>query len=197
MSDVVCVTSSALCGEGFFERLKRIAESRPYAVILREKQLGEEEYFRLAERAMGIFEDSGVKLILHKFIAVARSLGAKGLHLPLGELLSASKSELSGFDMLGASCHSLNDILAAESVGCTYVTLGNIFETQCKRGLEGKGLDFLRECCNKSHVPVWAIGGISPENAAEVRAAGAARVCVMGAFMKSPDVGALVRSLER
>lgn len=197
MSDVVCVTSSALCGEDFFERLKRIAESRPYAVILREKQLVEEEYFRLAERAKEIFVGSGVKLILHKFIAVAHALGAEGLHLPLGDMLSASKSELSGFEMLGASCHSLNDILAAESVGCTYVTLGNIFETQCKIGLKGKGLDFLRECCAKSHIPVWAIGGISPENVAGVRAAGAARVCVMGAFMKSPDVGALVKSLER
>lgn len=197
MSDIVCVTSSQLCEENFEERLKRLADSRLKAVILREKQLDENSYSDIARRAMEIFKGSQVKLILHNFTSVALSLKAEGLHLPLNKLLETPKSDLSAFKMLGASCHSSEDIRAAEKAGCNYVTLGNIFETQCKKGLKGKGLDFLKECCDAAKIPVWAIGGISPQNVVDVRKAGAAGICVMGAFMKCGDVAELVNALDR
>lgn len=195
MSDIVCVTSSALCRGDFLERLKHLADSPLYAVILREKQLDEGQYASLASRALDIFDGSEVRLILHNYPYVAMSVGAKRLHLPLKKLLSMPRAQLSGFEMLGASCHSPADIRAAEEAGCTYVTLGNIFETSCKVGLAGKGIEFLRECCSLTKLPVWAIGGITPQNVADVRNAGAACVCSMGAFMQSEDLGELIKSL--
>lgn len=195
MSDIVCVTSSEQCSGDFIDRLKRLADSPLYAVILREKQLDEGQYASLASRAIEIFDGSDVRLILHNFPYVAMAVGAKRLHLPLKKLVSMPRAQLSGFEMLGASCHSLSDIRAAEEAGCTYVTLGNIFETSCKAGLAGKGTEFLKECCAMSEIPVWAIGGITAQNVASVRKAGASCVCSMGAFMHSEDLGALIKSL--
>lgn len=196
MTDIVCVTASALCKGDFMKRLQAIAKARPRVVILREKQLDEGQYALLAARAMQIFADCGNQLILHNFTSVARSLGATALHLPLAKLLATPREELAAFSMLGASCHSVEDILRAQDAGCTYVTFGNVFATNCKPGLEGKGLEFLSQCCKAAAIPVWAIGGISPSNAAAVRAAGAGALCVMGAFMTCDDPAQLVKQLE-
>ena len=47
------------------------------------------------------------------------------------------------FEEIGVSCHSLEDALEAQQLGATYLTAGHIFETDCKKGLPGRGLDFL------------------------------------------------------
>lgn len=65
------------------------------------------------------------------------------------------------------------------------IVLGNIFETDCKKGLAGKGLDFLSEACKKAvNVPVYAIGGINTQNIKAVLDAGASGGCMMSGFMK-------------
>lgn len=196
MSDIVCVTSSRLCGEDFLSRLESIAAARPRAIILREKQLDEGEYSILAARAKEICAKYSTPLILHSYTRVALSLGLNAIHLPMGILMQTPRDTLSSFSTLGASCHSPEDIRAAKGMGCTYVTLGNIFPTQCKPGLEGKGLQFLKECCINAGIPVWAIGGISVRNISSVRMAGAQCACIMGAFMQCKDVGALMNELQ-
>ena len=68
-------------------------------------------------------------------------------------------------------------------MGCTYITAGHVFDTDCKEGLPGRGLAFLKQVCESVKTPVYAIGGIDPENYKEVMAAGAAGVCVMSGAM--------------
>ena len=100
------------------------------------------------------------------------------------------------FRTLGASCHSVEDALLARKLGCTCLTAGHIFATACKPGLEPRGLEFLRAVCAAVDVPVYAIGGISPENIAAVREAGAAGACVMSGFMAAEDPAALMERLR-
>ena len=85
------------------------------------------------------------------------------------------------------SCHSVAEAVRAQTLGCTYVTAGHIFETDCKLGLPGRGLKFLTEVCQAVSIPVCAIGGISAENLAAVRDAGAAGACVMSGPMTCED----------
>ena len=82
------------------------------------------------------------------------------------------------------SCHSLKDVEQAISLGATRIVLGNIFETPCKQGVSGKGLDFLSKICKSSSVPVFAIGGITLDNLYDVIEAGAQGGCMMSGFMK-------------
>ncbi len=62
--------------------------------------------------------------------------------------------------------------------------LGNIFETDCKKGLKGKGLEFLEEAVLSTTVPVYGIGGITKENLTALLERGAAGGCMMSGFMK-------------
>ncbi|MEE1164464.1 MAG: thiamine phosphate synthase, partial [Lachnospiraceae bacterium] len=85
---------------------------------------------------------------------------------------------------LSTTSHSMEDMLQAVSLGADRILLGTIFETECKKGLRGKGLAFVQEICAACPVPVYAIGGIKESNIDAVMAAGAAGGCMMSGYMR-------------
>ncbi|MBR1592157.1 MAG: thiamine phosphate synthase [Ruminococcus sp.] len=197
MFKIICVTNRKLCDGDFFDRIEKIAECQPDAVILREKDLPEYEYSLLAERVMDICGRYDVKCILHSFVNTALKLGAEYIHLPLGILRTTDKNILSGFKKIGSSCHSVEDAGEALSLGADYITAGHIYETDCKKGIVPRGTMFLKSVCESVDIPVFAIGGISPENINSVINAGAEGVCLMSSFMKCDDILRYMYSLGK
>ena len=195
MSDILVVTNRALCQENFYTRLALVAKARPEGIILREKDLSPEDYKALAAQAMEIGERYDVPCILHTFWQIALELGTDRLHMPLSLLRQMGAGERKKFSVLGASCHSAEDAMEARALGCTYITAGHVFDTDCKQDLPGRGLDFLGRVCQRVDLPVYAIGGIGPDNIFTVRQTGAAGVCVMSSAMTCPDPAALLASL--
>ncbi len=196
MFDVFCVTSRTLCRENFAERIEAIAACRPRGIVLREKDLSEEDYFALAASLLSLCRRFGTPLILHSFPDVALRLGVTSLHLPLPALRSLPKEKKAFFTEIGASCHSVEEAKEAERLGCTYLFAGHIFPTDCKKGLPGRGLDFLRAVLSQTALPVYAIGGIGPENVFSVKKTGAAGVCVMSSLMTCPSAAEYLSSLR-
>ena len=188
MSDILCVTNRHLCQENFLERIAKIASTQPVGIILREKDLSEKEYRELAEKVLKICRKYETLCILHSFANVAKELNCTALHLPFPVLRSLVAEEKNSFSILGASCHSVEEALEAEKLGCTYITAGHVFETDCKKGLPGRGLDFLKNVCENVSIPVYGIGGIAPDNMEEIRKAKAAGACVMSSIMNCEDV---------
>ena len=138
----------------------------------------------------------GVKCTLHTFAKQAVQLGAESIHLPLAILRTLFESEKRQFSEIGASCHSQADVHEAECLGASYVTAGHVFATDCKKGLPPRGLDFLRETVRATALPVYAIGGISAENFADVLSAGASGACIMSGFMRSENPPELIKMLR-
>lgn len=143
MSDLLCFTNRSLCRGDFLERIGEIAALDPAGIVLREKDLPEREYRSLALAVMQICRENKTACILHNFADTALALGAENIHLPLPVLRSLDSGQRAAFRRIGASCHSEEDALEAQELGCAYITAGHIFETDCKRGLPGRGLDFL------------------------------------------------------
>lgn len=200
-SQVIAVTNRMLCTGDFLAQVEKTAALGVRAIILREKDLQSGEYCKLAISVMKICKKYHVDCILHKFVDVAKELNCPNIHLPLAELLNlqgitfddspeliAEKRReagaLSGFEKIGASVHSLEDALIAERAGCTYMTAGHVFVTDCKKNLPPRGIDFLENICNTVSVPVYGIGGIHPDNMNPVMEAGASGVCMMSEFMR-------------
>lgn len=180
---LVVVTNRLLCRDDYLQRIRSISALHPAALILREKDLPVEEYAALAKQVMSICEQEKIPCFLHSHAALAAELGCRCIHLSIPALREQVNLP-DTFEEISISCHSLTDVEEAVAAGATRVVLGNIFETDCKKGLAGKGLDFLKEVCAAATVPVYAIGGISPENLPEVLASGAAGGCMMSGFMK-------------
>ena len=177
-------------------RIDRIAACRPKGIVLREKDLSSIEYEKLAVKVMEICAQYGVKCILHSFVDVALQLKADAIHLPLNILRETTEAKKSHFSVLGASCHSIQEAKEAQTLGCTYITAGHIFETDCKKGLPGRGLDFLQSICNAVSIPVYGIGGIDSSNIYKVRTSGASGACLMSSLMVNENVSVFLKSME-
>lgn len=188
MFDLICVTNRKICKGDFFTRIDEIARSCAKSIILREKDLDEDAYTALAGQVLAICKKYETPCILHNYVGAASTLGVDRIHLPLHMLRKTTDKEKSRFSVIGASCHSIEEAREAEEYGCTYITAGHIFDTDCKKGAPGRGLAFLHEICESISIPVYAIGGIDPSNYNAVRSAGAAGACIMSGFMQCGNV---------
>lgn len=184
---LLCVTNRNLCREDFLTRIKKIAAAGIDGIILREKDLSEPAYEELAAKVMAICRNVGIPCILHSYPVAAIHLHAEAIHLPLQQMLTMDPEQKAAFRVIGVSCHSTEEAVLAQKHGAAYITAGHIFETDCKKGLPGRGLDFLEEVCEAVTIPVYAIGGISPANIDTVGAAGAAGACIMSGLMRCED----------
>ena len=168
--------------------MKKIAAAHPKAVLLREKDLSEAAYTELAREVLAICAGEGVPCILHSFTRAAAALGAPAVHLPLPLLRQLAPEEKKAFSVIGASCHTDAEEREACAAGCGYIIAGHIFETDCKKGLAPRGTEFLKRVRENYSGKLYAIGGISPENAVLCKTAGAQGVCVMSGFMTCENV---------
>ena len=153
-------------------------------MILREKDLPEEEYERLAKKVLVVCEGYGTPCILHSFTNVAKRLNHPYIHLPMPLFLELEEEEKAYFQRIGVSIHTAKEAVLAEKLGADYITASHIFPTECKPGMEPRGLEYLRKVMNAVDIEVYALGGIHPDNAALCIAAGADGICMMSEYMR-------------
>lgn len=179
---IICVTDGKLCRDDFLVRLELIARQRPDRIILREKELPDAAYQKLASRCLELCARHQTPLVLHSRPAIAQALGVPRLHLPL-PILVRQREQCRGFEELGVSVHSPEEARLAEQLGAAYLIAGHIYPTGCKQGVPPRGLSYLRDVAAAVSIPVYAIGGITPERMGEIAGTPAAGVCVMSPLM--------------
>lgn len=197
MSNLVCVTCQACCAEPLAQRIARIVAARPAAVILREKTLEPDVLKSLAVQIAGVCATHDVPFVLNGPLELALELGCTAVHAPLPALRAATPDLRRTFASLGTSVHSVDEAREAVRLGATRLIAGHVFPTDCKAGLAPRGLSFLRAVCAAVNVPVYAIGGITPDVLADVRAAGASGACIMSGLMRTADPAALLAACDR
>ena len=191
LNDVIAVTNRKLSQRPFLEQIKRVCQLRPEAIILREKDLSETEYAKLAEEVYNITTSYDVQLIIHTYINVAKELGINTVHMPLHNMREYRKEFIDNVNKInniktGCSIHSVEEAVEARNMGASYITAGHVYATDCKKGLAPRGLDFLKNVCDSVDIPVYAIGGINIDDGRrkEVKKYGAAGSCIMSGMMK-------------
>lgn len=197
MFKVICV-SARQHSNNFLQSIKMIAKSDVEAIILREKDLSEDEYYLLAKNVKEICDKYNKKLIIHNFIDIARKLGIKNIQLPFSKFI-AEKNLHRDFESIGTSVHSVDDAVIAEKSGADYIIAGHIFATECKKGLAPRGVEFLKAVCNAVKIPVYAIGGIDDNSVVELSNLNCnnfSGVCVMSALMKNDNPQKLVQKIK-
>ena len=184
----IVITNRTLVQGDFFEQMQKVILLHPHAVILREKDLPDDAYEVVAEKVLDMCREEDVNGFLHSRISIAKSLDCGRIHLSIPVLESMKEEERRNlrkdFQEISVSCHSMEDMKTAVKNGATQIILGTIFETECKKGLRGKGLEFVREICKACPVPVYAIGGINMERLPQVMDAGTVGGCMMSGFMR-------------
>ena len=160
------------------------------ALTLREKDLNKNEYLKLIEKIYPICQKYKINLILHQNydLNLDEKYNIEGIHLSYSIFKSLNqniKAELiKKYKRIGVSVHSLNEAKEVESLRASYVIAGHIFETDCKKGLEPRGLKFIEDLSSALSIPIFAIGGIDEKNSLSVINSGAFGVCMMSSIMK-------------
>ncbi|MEK7815994.1 MAG: thiamine phosphate synthase [Pseudomonadota bacterium] len=141
----------------------------------------------------------GVLFLVNDDVVLAEAAGADGVHLGRGDMpLSEARRRLGAEKIIGVSCYNeLERALAAERTGADYVAFGSFFPSRTKPQAVRATPDLLRAAKQRLHIPVVAIGGITPENGAVLIEAGADMLAVIEGVFAQPDVSAAAKRYAR
>jgi thiamine-phosphate pyrophosphorylase len=144
-----------------------------------------------ASALLGLCRAHGVPLIVNDDVALARAIGADGVHLGKEDGdVAAARDALGSGAIIGVSCYdSLERARAGAAAGADYVAFGAFFPSPTKPYAPRAALDLLRQSAALG-VPRVAIGGITPDNAPSLVEAGADFLAVITAVFRAGDVRA-------
>jgi thiamine-phosphate pyrophosphorylase len=182
--------------------IERAIAARVDWIQIREKDLSAREMLELSRKAIAAAA-TAAKILVNDRLDVALAAGAAGAHLggestPVAEVVRWCRTgnAPSGF-LIGASCHSLTEVLAAERDSADYIFFGPVFATPSKLQYGSpQGIERLAEICRRASIPVIAIGGITSGNAGECLRAGAAGIAAIRLFQQAADVTSVVDRLR-
>ena len=159
------------------------------AIQLREKNLGGGKLFFLAEAARKLTSNYHARLFINDRIDVALAVDADGVQLSTVSIpIETARGLVGGEKLLGVSTHSLQQAEEAERLGADFVLFGPVYFTPSKAPYGApQGLAALKKIVEKISLPIYAIGGIKPENIAEARGTGSRGVALISAIMSAAD----------
>ena len=165
-------------------------------VQFREKEWPSGQCLPLLEDLRQRAKQTGIPFVVNDRLDLALAVEADGFHVGHDDLPARVARRLLPSSMfLGVSTHSLEQARQAEEDGADYIAVGSIFPTATKPEFHLVGLDLLRTVRRQVKAPLVAVGGITPDNAAEVIEAGADGVAVISAVCGARDPAAATRLL--
>jgi thiamine-phosphate pyrophosphorylase len=159
-------------------------------IQLREKDLDTHHLLNLATEVLTICRFYNALLLINDRVDLVKVLGADGVHLRVNSLpIPVAKEILGPHTLIGVSAHTPAEVIAAEAQGANFIVFGPVYDTPSKRGFGPPlGLQVLEQVHGMCHIPLFAIGGLTPERVAEVRNAGAYGVAVISSILESEKV---------
>lgn len=181
--------------------LPRIVEAVAAGVDLvqiREKDLATRDLLKLVEGAVSAAAGTSTGVVVNDRLDLALAAGAVGVHLGMRSLPAGTVRGVVPREFLvGVSCHSLAEAVAAEQAKADYILLGPIFETASKLAYGPPlGLEKLREVAARVKLPILALGGITVERVKDCLEAGATGIAGISIFQSAPSLAARVRELR-
>ncbi|SDA16023.1 thiamine phosphate synthase [Sphingomonas sp. NFR15] len=183
---------------GFADRLARALDAGPVAAFqFRVKDVDQHEAARLAEPLQRICAERDVAFLVNDSIALAKRLGADGVHLGQGDGdPREARSVLGPNAQIGVTCHDSRHLaMEAGEAGADYVAFGSFYPTTTKAVEHRPEPVILSWWATMFELPCVAIGGITPANAAPLVRAGADFLAVSGAVWGG-DEAAAVKAFE-
>lgn len=146
------------------QQAKAIARSEPVMFQLREKGIEAAHLFHLACNIRTVLEDCDSLLLVNERADITLASHADGIHLPESSCPAVSIRKAFPGVLSGQSVHSLQSAMDAAKSGIDYLLFGPVFATPSKQAFgPPQGLNELEKVCRSVTLPVFAVGGITPE----------------------------------
>jgi len=166
-------------------------------VQIREKDLETRDLTSLALQLFPLIKHQHGTVLFNDRIDLVLALGADGVHLRTDSLpVSVARRLLGTGHLIGVSTHSVEEARVAEAEGADFIVLGPIYDTPSKRAYGPPlGIPILQETSRTIHLPIYAIGGITPNRIPHVLSSGAYGVAVISSILQAPSIADTTREL--
>ena len=197
-ADLYVVITEALCaGRTALEILGMTLAAGVRLIQLREKDLNSRLLYELALEFRRQTQAEEALLIINDRLDIALATGADGVHLGQDDLPLSVARRLGPDLLIGASTHSLEEALAAQEAGASYVNIGPIFATPTKEAATPLGPEMIDRIVPQLRIPWTTMGGIKKTNINQVISRGARHPAVITAVTAAPDPNTAARELRR
>ena len=181
------------------ETVEKAIKGGAKVVQLREKESSSEELLRLARELLKLTRRYNLPLIINDHLEIARDIGAEGVHIGQHDAsLTKARRVLGNRAMIGVSCYgSIERGIEAYEEGADYLAFGTPFFTPTKPDRQPTSFDILKEAKRViPKIPIFAIGGITPQNVASVLETGVDGIAVITSVFGSADPEKASRQLS-
>ena len=183
----------------FVETVEKAIKGGAKIVQLREKQSSSEDILRLAEELLKLTRRYNVPLIIDDYPELARDIGAEGVHLGQHDTsLAEARKVLGNRAIIGVSCYSsIERGIEAHEEGADYLAFGTPFFTPTKPDRQPTSFEILKEARRViPKIPIFAIGGITPQNVASILETGVDGIAVITSVFGSSSPEKVSRQLS-
>lgn len=199
ITGLYAVTPDAVDGTWLRVRVEQVLAGGARVLQYRSKSADRSLRLKQACELAAVCRTHDVCFIVNDNVEIARECGADGVHLGRADGSIAEARACLGRDaVIGASCYG--DLARAQEcvdAGADYLAFGSFFASAVKPGAVRAPLAVLSDARRRWPLPLVAIGGLTPENAPAVLAAGADALAVISALFHVPDSHAAARAFAR
>jgi len=169
------------------------------AKIIQYRDKRNKRHFEQAQALSCLCKKYQVLLLINDDVTLAQQVGADGVHIGKDDIeLSTARAILGKDATIGVSCYNqLTKAQQAINAGADYVAFGRFFKSRTKPGAVWCSVEILRQARKMFHCPLVAIGGITPDNGAELIKAGADYLAVIDGLFGQADVTASAQQYAR
>lgn len=189
-SGLYAITDSSLHVGAALERAVALAIDGGAAIIqYRDKTDDQDRRHAEATRLLHLCRRRGVPLIVNDDVELALRIGADGVHVGREDAApGATRARVGSRLIIGVSCYDDPECaVQAQDLGADYVAFGAMYPSDTKPGAGRADIATVREARARIHLPIVAIGGITPRNGAALLRAGVDMLAVVRGVFASPD----------
>jgi len=181
----------------FIKTIEKSVKEGVTIVQLRSKNTDTRAFLDTAFQLSDMLVPYGIPLIINDRTDIALACKADGVHLGQKDLPLPAAREIMGKNkIIGITTTNNKQAEEAESQGADYIGLGPVFKTGSKKEASRPiGLEQLEKIRKNIRIPILAIGGINPQNAARVLSSGVNGIAVISAILGFADVTASTKNL--
>ena len=173
----------------FFEKIEKALQGGVTILQLREKELDEDSFVNEAIEVKALCRKHGVPLIINDNVNVALKSGADGVHVGIEDMpIDEIRRKAPDSFIIGATCKTVEQAQSAERLGADYMGVGAVFPSPTKKNAVRITREQLKEICSSVSIPAVAIGGITLENAGELKGGGMSGIAVVSAVFSADDI---------
>lgn len=193
----VVITEEFCAGRSSLDVLDSVLSAGVKLIQFREKHGTDRARFARAAAFRDATRSADALLIIDDRVDIAMAVEADGVHLGQDDLPLQAARHLAPELVIGASTHNLQEALAAQDAGASYVNIGPVFTTHTKAVPTGTvGPEMLDVITPHLRIPFTTMGGIKEHNIDAVLSRGARHVAVVTAVTAAPDPGAAAWALR-